>query len=144
MVTGVERNLFADIMTYVWDFWLYKGNSPHKDLSIYSNLTIPAGEHPSVAELVADFAKALEETGHHIYCDSFFSGLPTAEALSKAKQQFTMCCQANRQWARHPEKDILAVSWLDNNKVNILTNSVPKPKTIRCCDGLPYRDGLCR
>jgi len=96
MVTGVERNLFADIMTYVWDFWLYKGNSPHKDLSIYSNLTIPAGEHPSVAELVADFAKALEETGHHIYCDSFFSGLPTAEALSKAKQQFTMCCQANR------------------------------------------------
>ena len=97
------------------------------------------------------FVCALEQESHHIYCDSFFSGLPTAEALVAAKQRFTICCQANRptflwskclhtqlkekgdiRWTSHPEKEILAVSWHDNNKVNILTNDVPEPKfTIR-------------
>jgi len=99
--------------------------------------------------LVSDFAEGLEQNWHCIYCDSYFSGLATAEALDKAKQLYTMCCQANRpghlwtkrlhrnlkekddlQWTSHPTKEILAVSWMDNNKVNILTNTVPKPTRV--------------
>lgn len=99
-----------------------------------------------------DFTSELEQNGHHIYCDSYFSNLGTAEALAEAKHKFTICCQANRpasiwskklhtglhekgdiQWTSHPSKEILAVSWQDNNKVNILTNTVSEPHTVLRC-----------
>lgn len=102
--------------------------------------------------MVEDFIADFEDYTHHIFCDSFFSGLPTAEKLTEAKQKFTICCQANRptflwtkqlhtglaekgdiQYTCHPTKDILAVSWLDNNKVNILTNTVSEPTRIMTC-----------
>jgi len=94
----------------------------------------------------------LEDNWHHIYCDSYFSGVPTAEAIDDANQKFTICCQANRptflfskclhygldkkgdiNWSSHPTKEILALSWRDNSRVNILTNAFSQPKTILKC-----------
>lgn len=129
---GIKIYILADRTGYVYDFWIYRGTQP------------------STKEIVLAFANCLPGPGYILTFDAYYGGWNIAVELDAQQQYFVASCSANRpsavfakalhqnlpaergswkwlSWSRQ----ILAISWRDRKILNLLTNTVEKPRKVR-------------
>lgn len=119
--TGLKIYALCDNTGYIYAFWFYQGS------------------HPTLHDLVADFAAQVEDRKKEIVIvlDSFYGGYDIMETLSSKGFNFVMACQQNRPaaiwsqkmtvtakgtWQSLVKDGVMALKFIDKKAVCLFTN----------------------